>query len=130
EDLSARLPSYERVAEFRISRAALPRTQLGKLKRHLLADLYRGAARGRAAPAAALAEEDRRLLESERGRAAWEWLQQRYPNRPLNLETSPQLDLQVDSLEWVAITIEIEQRLGVALTGEAVSRVLTLRDLL
>ena len=44
--------------------------------------------------------------------------------------TSPQLDLDVDSLEWVALTLEIEERFGVALTGDAVSRILTVRDLL
>jgi long-chain acyl-CoA synthetase len=48
----------------------------------------------------------------------------------LTLDTSPQFDLQVDSLEWVTITIEIERRFGVALTGDALSRILTLRDLL
>jgi long-chain acyl-CoA synthetase len=131
EDLSVRLLSpYQRVAEFRVSRAPLPRTQLGKLKRHLLPALYDGAARGGATPSATLAEEDRHLLESERARKVWEWLRQRYSDRPLSLDTSPQLDLQIDSLEWVAVTMDIEQRFDVQLTGEAVSRVLTLRDLL
>ena len=54
----------------------------------------------------------------------------RFPARALTLETSPQLDLDIDSLEWVALTLEIEERFGVALTGDAVSRILTLRDLL
>jgi long-chain acyl-CoA synthetase len=57
-------------------------------------------------------------------------LRRRYPDRELSLDTSPQLDLQIDSLEWVTITIDFEQRFGVALTGEAVSRILTVRDLL
>jgi long-chain acyl-CoA synthetase len=48
----------------------------------------------------------------------------------LSLDTSPQLELQIDSLEWVAITTEVEQRFHVALTGDAVSRILTVRDLL
>jgi long-chain acyl-CoA synthetase len=131
EDIAALLPPYQRIGDFRLARDPLPRTQLGKLKRHLLGALYRDAAKSEIrAPSAALAAEDRQLLESARGRAAWEWLRARYPGRELNLDTSPQLDLQIDSLEWVTLTIEIEQRFKLAVTGDAVSRILTLRDLL
>src|SRR5690606_1690551 len=41
-----------------------------------------------------------------------------------------QLDLQIDSLGWVSMTLELEQRFGIALAAAAVSRVLTLRDLM
>ncbi|HEX6259280.1 MAG TPA: AMP-binding protein, partial [Woeseiaceae bacterium] len=34
------LPSYQRVAEFRLARQSLPRTRLGKLKRHLLPEIF------------------------------------------------------------------------------------------
>jgi long-chain acyl-CoA synthetase len=131
EDVAARLPPYQRIGAYRVTRGPLPRTHLGKLKRHLLPALYRDAARAESAPPAAeLAAEDRRLLESERNRPIWSWLAARFPEHELTLDTSPQLDLQIDSLEWVALTIEIEQRFKLALTGEAVSRILTLRDLL
>ena len=40
EDLGARLPPYQRLTGYGVVRSALPRTQLGKLKRHLLPDLY------------------------------------------------------------------------------------------
>jgi long-chain acyl-CoA synthetase len=131
EDLAALLPPYQRIGDFRLARDPLPRTQLGKLKRHLLGALYRDAAKNETrAPSAALADEDRKLLESARGRAAWEWLRARYPGRELSLDTSPQLDLQIDSLEWVTLTIEIEQRFKLVVTGDAVSHILTLRDLL
>ena len=59
----------------------------------------------------------------------WHWLRDRFPTRALTLDASPQLDLDIDSLEWVSLTLEIEERFGVALTGDAVSRILTLRDL-
>jgi long-chain acyl-CoA synthetase len=131
EDIAARLPPYQRVRDYRVARNALPRTQLGKVQRHLLPELYQDAAKNEArAPPAALAAEDRRMLESPSGQAVWQWLQARYPGRELTLDTSPQLDLQIDSLEWVTITIEIEQRFKLAVTGDAVSRILTLRDLL
>lgn len=129
EDAAAQLPPYQRIAEYRVTRSPLPRTQLGKLRRHLLPALYRDAAVERPA-AAELAAGDRELLASDRGRAVWEWLAARFPERPLTPDTSPQLDLGIDSLAWVALTIEIEQRFGAALDGDAVSRILTLRDLL
>jgi long-chain acyl-CoA synthetase len=131
EDIAARLAPYQRLGAYRITRAPLPRTQLGKLKRHLLPALFDEADQAPATPpAAATSAADRELLDSERAGAAWRWLEQRYPERPLTLDTSPQLDLQIDSLEWVTLTIEIQRRFGVVLTGEALSRILTLRDLL
>ncbi|HVS22245.1 MAG TPA: 1-acyl-sn-glycerol-3-phosphate acyltransferase, partial [Gammaproteobacteria bacterium] len=130
EEVGARLPPHQRLTAFRVARSPLPRTQLGKLRRHLLPALYKQAASAEAAPKSTeLSAEDAKLLASERGRAAWQWLVARYRDKQLTLDTSPQLELQIDSLEWVTLTTEIEQRFRVTLTGEAVSRILTLRDL-
>jgi len=132
EEIGARLAPYQRITAFRVARSALPRTQLGKLRRHLLPELYKRAAAADAEPASSSepTAEDAKLLASERGRAAWQWLVARYPDKRITLDTSPQLELQIDSLEWVALTTEIEQRFRVSLTGEAVSRILTVRDLI
>jgi long-chain acyl-CoA synthetase len=131
EEVAARLPPHQRITAYRVARSALPRTQLGKLRRHLLPELYKRAAAAESKPASTdVSAEDARVLATERGRAAWQWLVARYPDKPLTLDTSPQLELQIDSLEWVTLTTEIEQRFRVSLTGEAVSRILTLRDLL
>ena len=131
EEVGARLAPHQRLTAFRVARSPLPRTQLGKLRRHLLPALYKQAASAEARPPGTeISAEDAKLLASERGRAAWQWLVARYPDKPLTLDTSPQLELQIDSLEWVTLTTEIEQRFRVSLTGEAVSRILTLRDLI
>jgi long-chain acyl-CoA synthetase len=130
EDMAARLPPYQRIQTYRVTRNGLPRTQLGKLKRHLLPALFEEAAHPTRAPATAPSDADRALLAGERAGQAWDWLKERYADRKLTLDASPQLDLQIDSLEWVTLTTEIERRFGVALTGEALSRILTLRDLL
>lgn len=131
EDIGARLPPYQRLVGYRVVRDALPRTQLGKLKRHLLRALYAKAANAGAAKEAPVwSAEDTALLASARAAEVWRWLQTRFPGRALTLDTSPQLDLEIDSLGWVALTLEIEQRFRVALTGEAVARILLLRDLL
>jgi long-chain acyl-CoA synthetase len=131
EEVAARLPPHQRLTAFRVARSPLPRTQLGKLRRHLLPALYKQAATPETTPKSTeLSPEDAKLLASERGRAAWQWLVARYADKQLTLDTSPQLELQIDSLEWVTLTTEIEQRFRVSLTGEAVSRILTLRDLI
>jgi long-chain acyl-CoA synthetase len=111
-------------------RAPLPRTQLGKLRRHLLPALFDGAASERASEPAALRDEDRALLATPLGGEVWRWLHERFPESPLTLDTSPQLELDIDSLGWVALTVEIEQRFRVTLDSERLARILTLRDLL
>ena len=130
EDIAGKLPSYQRVRTYRVTRNALPRTQLGKLKRHLLPALFDESAHPTQSPAAAPSDADRALLERDRAGQAWAWLKERYADRQLSLDASPQLDLQIDSLEWITLTTEIERRFGVVLTGEALARILTLRDLL
>jgi long-chain acyl-CoA synthetase len=130
EDIGAALPPYQRLGRYAVVRSALPRTQLGKLKRHLLPDLYAQAIDAAPREASALSAEDAARVASGRAAEVWQWIRGRFPGRALTLETSPQLDLDVDSLEWVSLTLEIEKRFGVALTGDAVSRILTVRDLL
>jgi long-chain acyl-CoA synthetase len=130
EDISARLPSYQRVTSYQIVRSPLPRTQLGKLRRHLLPGLFDGAVIERPSEPAALADDDRALLATPLGAEVWRWLRERYPESKLTLDTSPQLELDIDSLGWVALTVEIERRFAVALRAERLAHILTLRDLL
>ena len=130
EDLASRLPPYQRITSYRVVRAALPRTQLGKLRRHLLPGLFDGAVSERSSEPAALQDEDRSLLATPLGGEVWRWLRERYPESQLALDTSPQLELDIDSLGWLALTVEIEHRFRVALRAERLARILTLRDLL
>jgi long-chain acyl-CoA synthetase len=131
EALSLALPTYQRITDYRLCHTPLPRTAMGKLQRFRLPGIYAGAEA--AAPAVAtgpVSAADEALLESPVGRQLWPWLQQRFAGKPLTLDASPQLDLQVDSLEWVALTLEIRDCLGVELGQDAVGRILTIRDLL
>ncbi|MEE9250015.1 MAG: AMP-binding protein, partial [Alphaproteobacteria bacterium] len=129
-ELSSRLSPYKRLSGFAITRETLPRTHLGKYRRHLLPDMYQRAERGEGPPARAPSEEDRALLDSPRVQKVWSWLESRFPNRRISLETSPQLDLGIDSLAWVELSMELERRAGVRLSEEQIARVVTLRDLL
>jgi long-chain acyl-CoA synthetase len=125
------LPSHARLTGFAVARDALPRTQLGKIRRHLVPALY-AQALGETEPVGPveLAPEDKALLEAPEAAAVWAWLGARFPGRALALGMSPQLDLGIDSLGWVDLTLALERELHVALTEQEIGRIVTLRDLL
>jgi long-chain acyl-CoA synthetase len=138
-ECSKRLPSYQRISDYAMTREPLEYTRLGKLRRHVLEDRYDRAKRGvedhdelSAGPLAPgeMSEEDRALLGNPAAMGVWELLVDRYPDRRLAPESSPQLDLDIDSLGWVNLTLEIGERTGVELEEEAIGRIDTVRDLL
>jgi long-chain acyl-CoA synthetase len=139
EEGSRRLSSYQRISDYAISREPLEYTRLGKLRRHILDERYERAKRGEENPDEAavgpisvreMSEEDRALLEHPAAEGVWDLLVDRYPDRRLTPEASPQLDLDIDSLGWVNLTLEIGERTGVELDEEAIERIETVRDLL
>jgi long-chain acyl-CoA synthetase len=138
EEGSKRLPSYQRISEYTITRRPLERTQLGKIRRHLLEDRFDRTKRGEEGAGEAvgpltleeMSEDDRTLLENPAARRVWDLLAGRYSDRRLTPDTSPQLDLAVDSLGWVDLTLEIAEGTGVELSEEAIGRIYTVRDLL
>jgi long-chain acyl-CoA synthetase len=136
---SSTLPSYQRISGYAITGEAIPRTRIGKPQRHLLADRYERAKQSPSAADAVAAEpidvaqmsaEDQDLLRDPAARKVWQWLAERYGHRRLTPDSSPELDLGIDSVEWLAVTLEIGQRTGIDLSEEAIARVGTVRDLL
>lgn len=136
---SRKLPSYQHLNDLAVSRTPLPRTRLGKIRRHRLADLFETAKAREAAPedqaatpvdVADMTAEDRRLLENNAAREVWDWMADRYHDRHLAPDTSPGLDLGIDSMEWLTITMEIRQRTGIELEEETIAEISTVRDLL
>jgi long-chain acyl-CoA synthetase len=123
------LPSHQRLSGFALTREPLPRTRLGKYRRFELPALYEAAHAGRGRRAAVLSEADRAVLAASPGREIWELLERRFPGRLTNLDASPQLDLGIDSLGWLAITMEIEARFGIHLEDAEVAAVSTIREL-
>ena len=138
EGVSDRLPSYQRISEYAITHLPLERTQLGKIRRHLLEERFDVAKSGAEGVSEALGpisieempEADGKLLENPAAREVWDLLAKRYSDRHLTLDTSPQLDLGIDSLGWMDLTLEIDQSAGVELSEEAIGRIYTVRDLL
>ena len=137
EAASKRLPSHQRISDYAITLDALPRTRLGKIQRHRLAERYEQAKEGgKKAPTAGpmsveeMSGEDRALLEDSVAESVWELLAKRYGDKRLTPDTSPQFDLGIDSLEWLNLTLEISESSGVELSEQAIARIETVRDLL
>jgi len=135
--LSRQLPSYQRLSDIVINQAPLPRTRLGKLRRRELISHYhalteageRDKVPGLAARSS-LAPLDRELLEDRIAERVWAWLGERFEGREITPDTHMQLDLGVDSLEWLNLSLNLRNRAGIDLTDEAVGRIETIRDLL
>jgi long-chain acyl-CoA synthetase len=123
------LPPYRRLAGFRLSRTPLPRTRLGKFQRFRLPQLY-GEAAGAPRSAQREAPADEPLLRNEKARAVWDLLAARYPAARLALDADLSLDLGIDSLEWISLGLALEQRVGLNLTADELTRIATVRDLL
>jgi long-chain acyl-CoA synthetase len=125
------MPSYERITDFALTAQPLPRTQIGKLRRHLLPDLYdRAKSAGGPVEEATLSDEDRALLERTPADQVWAWLQKRFKGTRLSLDTSPELDLGLDSFEWMSLAMELQERFGFRLTEEDLAGISSLRTLL
>jgi long-chain acyl-CoA synthetase len=139
EEGSKRLPSYQRISDYAISREPLEFTRLGKLRSHVLEERYERARSGKeglgeaaVGPVAPeeMSGEDQSLLENTAAIGVWKLLTDRYPDRRLAPETSMQLDLDIDSLGWVNLTLEIGEKTGVEVGEEAIENFDTVRDLL
>jgi long-chain acyl-CoA synthetase len=132
ERLSPKLPSYARIGDFAITTQPLPRTQIGKLRRHELPAIFEQEKSGarRPEPKAAATGAERALLETPPGDRIWPWLEQRFEGHTLTLGTSPHLDLGLDSFDWMSLTMELEEQFGIRLSEDAIARVNSLRDLL
>ena len=129
-----RLPSHQRLARYVLSRDALPRTRLGKIRRQELRRRFEDIdAAGPAAAAqgpATMSDEDKALLDEPAAQALWQWLGERFPDRALSPDTSLSLDLGVNSLEWINMTLDIRAHTGIEISEAATAQIETVRDLL
>lgn len=133
------LRPYERLEEFAVSRDPIPRTRLGKPRRHLIAAAYERARGGKVTVGAedrrpitpeAMSDEDRALLDDPAVAAAWALLAEKYHDRRLTPDSDLRLDIGIDSIEWLDLGLELSERTGVSLSDAAIAEVSTVRDLL
>jgi long-chain acyl-CoA synthetase len=125
------LPAYQRLSGFALTDQPLPRTRLGKYRRFMLPELYRQALIGRThREPRLLTAEDQLLLQDPTVNAVWTLLQERYPQRSIDLDVSLGLELAVDSFAWMELAITLQDRYGVQLSESDITGIETIRDLL
>lgn len=132
------LPSHHRPDTVKASLDPLPRTRLGKLRRHKLEELSGkltagdAPVRGEARPLTPeeMAPEDHQLLSDPAVERTWNYLAERFHDFRLSPDSSLALDLNIDSLAWVDLTLALRDRAGIELDETAIARVETVRDLL
>ena len=137
ERIGDNLPSYQRLSDFKLTSRALPRTRLGKIRRHELVETYEAEGKDQdSAPRTgpieidAMSSEDQSLLDNERARQLWQFLAERYADRRLEPESRLDTNLGIDSMEWVELTGTIEERLGISLGEDIIEKATTVHDLL
>jgi long-chain acyl-CoA synthetase len=132
------LPSHHRPGVLRIAMDPLPRTRLGKLRRHKLEELFEKLGEGGAASEAkpepvspeSMAPEDQQLLSDPGAERTWDYLAKRFHDLRLTPDSSLSEELGIDSLGWVDLTLALQDRAGIDLDDSAIERVETVRDLL
>ncbi len=130
------LPGHHAVGDVQISADPLPRTRLGKLRRHRLTDHYTALTTGEQTPSPApiapedMAPEDQALLADAAANATWQYLATRFADQRLTPDTQLNRDLGLDSLSWVELSIALREHAHIELDDAAIGRVETVRDLL
>lgn len=136
QERNTQLPSHHQISDYRLSPDPLPRTRLGKLRRHKLKELYEQILSGelnqeqRPVDIESMAVEDQQLLHIFNARQVWDFLTKRFAQFRLTPDTDLHLDLGVDSLSWIDLTLELRERYAIDLGEELIARVQTVRDLL
>jgi len=77
-----------------------------------------------------MSAEDRALLDHPEAREIWNWLSREYWDRRLTPDSRLEADLGMDSMEWLHLALETEQRARAELTDDTVAQLHTVRDLL
>jgi len=123
--VSNRLPPHDRVKGFMLHPGPLPRTPLGKLKRHALPDLL-----GKEAEEPAAREEDRELFEDAVGRKVVECIVPVLKKkRPVLSSDHLELDLGIDSLQRIELIVALEKAFLIDLPDTVGSEIQTVREL-
>ena len=128
------IPSYQRLTNFKLVRDELPRTRLGKIRRHKLEAMYDehstdGGEKGGPITIEEMSSSDQSLLDHPPARAVWDLLAQRYGDRRLTPASRLEGDLGIDSLGWVELSTALETATGLPFGDDVLEKAETVRDL-
>jgi len=134
ETLSQALPSHKRITGFVITHQTLPRTELGKLKRFAIKELYapqiehHTVFRRERPP---LSSADEAILGSDIAQRVLSYVRDQCRlDGDIFLDDGLEIDLGLDSLGKVELTSGLERELGIVIPDDLIMKVFTVRDLL
>lgn len=129
ENIGRNLPAYKRPTGLVIVKEGFPRTRLGKIQRHLVAQRFRDErAQAAGVPEAPPSDADVALLEDEAGRRILEYLREAVKKPVVRFDDSLELDLGMDSLARVEMLVALEEMFGVEIPDEAAAECFTVRE--
>lgn len=127
KQLSLQLPTYKRIMGYEVVSSPLPRTALGKLKRHAVKKLLLSAGRKQEA---APEEKDMAVLESPVGKKVVAQIQRPTDKRPIRSDHNLELDLGIDSLKRVELIVALSAALSLELPDVFGTDIFTVKDLI
>ncbi len=136
ENLSNGLAPYQRIKGFTIVKESIPRTRLGKIIRYEVKKKYLDELKGIKSKVAQkeevpATEEDLKLLSSDAGKNIMEALTKHAKlERQIVLTDHLELDLGIDSLGRVELTMALEQALNAHIPDEVLAQASTVKDLI
>lgn len=135
ETLSKQLPPYKRIMGFIITKEALPRTRLGKLKRFAVKEKYLAELLGNkvAEPTEeiVLSDTDLKLLSSPTAQQIIAVLnEETNPVKPIQPDDHLEIDLGLESLGRIELIMLLERVFKLKIPNEVVTKVSNVRDLI
>jgi len=133
EILSKNYPEYKRIMGFVITKENLPRTRLGKLKRHIIQAEYAGELKqGKLAAyqEQELSEDDLQIIATPVFKQVVEVIQQeKQIKQPVSLNDHLGIDLGFDSLSRVELIASLEKKFNLRITESLMANVFTVKEL-
>ena len=130
-NISSRLPSYMNINHLEIIYTEFPRTRLGKLKRKEVEELVKKESERKTEELVVLSDEEKTLLDSEVSKRFLKRLEEIgkiagpfHPSQELSV------DLGLDSLTLIELTVVLENEFGLKLTDEELTDISKLQDIL
>lgn len=130
ENLAKDLSGYRHIMGFTLTKEALARTAMGKIKRYEVREKYfLGMPALWEIEEAGLCEEDKRILSQDFAQKIMRYLSGQL-KKPIYLDSHLEIDLGIDSLTRVELGLGLEALLSLKIPDEVVYDVSTVRDII
>jgi len=130
ENLSKSLVGYRRIMGFLVTREKLPRTALGKLKRYEVKEKYLGQKKPEAVPEEIIfSENDLKIFNKQIAEKIIGYLRSQI-KKPVYPDSHLVLDLGIDSLSMVELSLGLEALFAIKIPDEAFYGISTVRELI